>query len=289
MTRLTVRIALIALGAITLFLISVGLFGSWWRLPHMPTAEEWSALFGASALGALFFAWHQIRQVDQSNRELIRTNELARRANVEAIRPRVQVSLDVARTVWKRRSGTVEGNMYITVRNSGPTPAQEVRLTVDNPFDSLDAFFHGGKRAEVMNELNQVFDGTVRFSTLRPGAKYIWFLGRAPEIFDESNTVRRWRVEARFRSTAVTEEHVDVSELDLDLEKRLEIEENPLKRIGRDLEVVGDHLKVLSRRRSPSTLSLSEDAMTALSERHVDRGFPRPSLRRSASLFRTRR
>lgn len=43
--------------AFAVFCLSVALFGSWWRFPNMPTAEEWSAFFGASALVALVFAW----------------------------------------------------------------------------------------------------------------------------------------------------------------------------------------------------------------------------------------
>lgn len=62
--RLIVRVLLAIAGVFVAFAVGVAVFGSWWRLPNMPTAEEWSALFGAFALGALFFAWHQIRQVD---------------------------------------------------------------------------------------------------------------------------------------------------------------------------------------------------------------------------------
>lgn len=249
----------------------------------MPTAEEWSALFGASALGALFFAWHQIRQVDQSNRELINTNELMRRANVEAIRPRVQVSLDTTRTVNKVRGGKVEGNIFVSVQNIGASPAHDVRLSVSPAFDSLERFFKPGKKDLAMQALNDVFDGSVRFSTLRPGVTYIWFLGRAPEIFDEDNPFRRWRAQARFSSSASNEEHLDVSEMDIDVEKRLELPVDPLIRIGRDIEIVGDRLKDLGNRASP-VVTLTDEAFDALHQSATPIRFPRPRMTRTRRL-----
>ncbi|GEC74184.1 hypothetical protein [Microbacterium maritypicum] len=278
--KLGIRIVIVVVGLVVAFTLSVTLFGSWWRFPHMPTAEEWSALFGASALGALFFAWHQIRQVDRSNRELINTNELMRRANVETIRPRVQVSLDTTRTVNKVRGGKVEGNIFVSLKNIGASPAHDLRLTVSPAFDSLEKFFKSGKKDLAMKALNEVFDGSVRFSTLRPGATYIWFLGRAPEIFEDENPFRRWRVEARFASTASSDEHVDISELDVDVEKRLELPVDPLVRIGRDIEIVGDRLKDLGGRPSP-TLTLADEAFDALRQPRTRLRIPRPRFRRS--------
>ena len=101
--RTVLRVFAVVLAAFALFCTSVAFGGSWWRFPDMPTTEEWSAFFGVSALMALGFAWYQIRQVDQSNKALIVSNELARQVNLEAVRPRVQVALEASRLVTRTR------------------------------------------------------------------------------------------------------------------------------------------------------------------------------------------
>lgn len=55
-TRIVLTVLAVAVVAFGLFCVGVAVWGSWWRFPNMPTAEEWSALFGASALVALGFA-----------------------------------------------------------------------------------------------------------------------------------------------------------------------------------------------------------------------------------------
>lgn len=223
-----------------LFSVSVAVWGSWWRFASMPTAEEWSAIFGASALIALGFAWYQIRQVDQSNRTLIASNELARQVNIEAVRPRVQVTLETDRIVTGNRGAPVEGRLYIAVRNIGVSPAHNVRLTVTPPFTSLEHFFNPGMMTEYFAEVNEAFNGKTYFLTLSPGNNYVWFLGQAPEIFDAGAEVPRcWEVEAEYSGTSTPAPFHDTFVLDLDIEKRIKLPVDPLVRIGKDLETVG--------------------------------------------------
>ncbi|MCR2785554.1 MULTISPECIES: hypothetical protein [unclassified Microbacterium] len=82
-------LACVLAAVFVLFGVSVAAWGSWWRFEGMPTAEEWFALFGVSALVALAFAWYQIRQVDHSNRQPIASNAHSQRVNMEGVRPRV--------------------------------------------------------------------------------------------------------------------------------------------------------------------------------------------------------
>ncbi|WP_242089625.1 hypothetical protein, partial [Microbacterium lacticum] len=114
-------------------------------------------------LVAIGLTLYQIRQVDASNRELIRSNELARDANLEISRPRVQVYLQADRQVWKDRTKPVDGTMFVAVTNIGRSPATNVRLAVDIPFTSMEEFFKPGMMATHFEDLNSTFDGSTRF------------------------------------------------------------------------------------------------------------------------------
>ncbi|WP_417218591.1 hypothetical protein [Arthrobacter sp.] len=266
--RIVLTVAAVVVAAFGLFSASVAIWGSWWRFSDMPTAEEWQAVFGASALVALGFAWYQIRQVDQSNKALIASNELARQVNIEAVRPRVQVALEASRFVQKDRGAAATGTLYIAVRNIGVSPASDVRLNVSPPFTSLEKFFKPGMMGEHFAEVNETFNGEVHFPTLNPGNSYIWFLGRVPELFqDGSGIPRRWEVETEYTGTASPEPFRETFVLDLDVEKRIELPVDPLVRIGKDIEVVGSHLKAI-KGVVPRELTLSDESVKALSRNH---------------------
>jgi len=286
--RIVLAVAVVVVAAFGLFSASVAIWGSWWRLPHMPTAGEWQAIFGASALVALGFAWYQIRQVDQSNKALIASNELARRVNVEAVRPRVQVALESSRFVQRDRGAAATGSLYIAVRNIGVSPASDVRLKVSPPFTSLEKFFKPGMMSEHFGEVNESFNGEVHFATLNPGNSYIWFLGRVPELFqDGSGIPRRWEVETNYTGTAFRELFRETFVLDLDVEKRIESPVDPLVRIGKDIEIVGSELKAI-KGVVPRELTLSDDSVRALSRNHGTRSSA-VRARRAPSWLRRRR
>lgn len=247
-TRARSRILVIAgsaVGAFAIFCGSVALFGAWWRFENMPTAEEWQGLFGATVLVAIGLTLYQIRQVDASNRELIRSNELARDANLEISRPRVQVYLQADRQVWKDRTKPVDGTMFVAVTNIGRSPATNVRLAVDIPFTSMEEFFKPGMMATHFEDLNSTFDGSTRFPILNPRSTYVWFFARVPRVFEAGPEMpRQYRVTARYESSSGVH-YVEEMILDLDVEKRLELPAPPLRRIGRDIEIVGDELKAI--------------------------------------------
>lgn len=255
----------------------------------MPTAEEWSAIFGASALVALGFAWYQIRQVDQSNKALIASNELARQVNLEAVRPRVQVALEPTRFVRKDRGGPVEGTLHIAVRNIGVSPAHGVRLHVNPPFTSLEKFFKPGMMGTHFAGVNETFSGNVSFHTLNPGNTYIWFLGQVPDLFDDDSGIpRRWEVEAEYTGTASSEPFRETFVLDLDVEKRIELPVDPLVRIGKDIEVVGSKLDAI-KGVVPKKLTLSDDSFAALTTRSHGKRPSAVGARRAPSWLRRRR
>lgn len=270
MKKLSPRNRLIAAGITVVIVfaalcISAAVFGAWWRYPNMPTADEWQALFGASVLVALALTWLQIRQVESSNRQLIDANELARRANLEISRPRVQVLLQADRQVFKDRSADVRGTMYISIRNIGQSPARNVRLTVDVPFTSMEKFFNPGMMTQHFSEINAVFDGSVRFPVLNAeSGNYVWFLGRVPELFNAPATVpRRYTVSASYESTG-GESYSEETILDLDIEKRVELAAPPLARIAKDIQVVGEVLKNV---RTDMRTARQNEAATRVDER----------------------
>lgn len=244
-------------------------------------------MFGVSALAALAFAWHQIRQVDRSNRELIASNAASRRLNMEGMRPRVQVSLQPRRFVTRNRGADAIATIYIEVRNIGPSPAHNVRMLVDPPFTSSEDFFDQGKRDAHFEMVNKAFNGEISFPTLHPGNTYIWYLGRAPEVFHQAQEIpRRWTIHAQYDGTMSDEGFQDSFTLDLDVETPVDISENPLIRIGKDLEVVGDRLRDINRS-VPRKLTLDEESISRLYSAAARRR-SRPSIRRSRRLGRGR-
>lgn len=252
---LALSLLAVAAALFTVFCGTVALWGSWWRkIENMPTPEEWSAFFGASALGAVAFAWYQIRQVEQSNKQLAASNEEAKKAseaamkvNVETIRPRVQVSIEHTRSVGRFRGGPSRGTAFISVRNAGASPAHDVRLGVTPAFTSLESSFREGMMPDHFAKVNAFFDGSVVFPTLTVGKNYIWYLGLVPDIYkDDSGLPRRWTVTTEYRGTETLGEFSDTFVLDLDVEKLIELPVDPLDRIGRDLEVVGSEMKKIS-------------------------------------------
>lgn len=287
--RIVLSVAAVVVVAFGLFSASVAIWGSWWRFPNMPTAEEWSAIFGASALVALGFAWYQIRQVDQSNKALIASNELARQVNVEAVRPRVQVALEPTRFVRKNRGAPAEGTLHIAVRNIGVSPAHEVRLRVNPPFTSLEKFFNHGMMGAHFAAVNETFSGDVSFRTLNPGNTYIWFLGQVPDLFDDASGIpRRWEVEAEYTGTASLEPFHETFVLDLDVEKRIELPVDPLVRISKDIEAVGTELKAI-KGVVQKKLTLSDDSFEALGKRSRWIRSSAAGARRAPSWLRRRR
>jgi hypothetical protein len=243
---LTVGVALVS--AFVLFCGSVAIWGSWWRFEGMPRPEEWSAFFGASALFALLFAWYQIRQVDESNKALIRSNDLAREVNLETVRPRVQIALDVTRSV--SRLSPQRGAVYVAVRNTGPTPAYDVRLQVSPPFTSLEEFFRPGTMDEHFAKVNSFFDGSIRFPTLQSGKSYVFFMGLIPGFFDEHASLpREWVVESEYVGTASRATFKERTVINLDMERQLELPVNPLDRISTELMNVGSELNRANSRR----------------------------------------
>lgn len=290
--RLALIGALIVLAVSGTFALSVAMWGSWWRAPRFPQAEEWSALFGGLALIAVVIAGYQIRQVKTSNREVSRSNEALRLMNRESIRPRVLVDLAFHRAVRKQRGMPVEGDIYLIVTNIGPTTASQVRLGVDVPFDGLDSHFvhMQAGRYRHFSALNRYFDGSIVFQVLAPAKRYQFFLGRFPDTIDDTTGLpRRYEVVVTYEDTILGDSYKDEYVLDLDLDKRLEVAIDPLTRIGKDLEVVGDELKKI-RQSVPDTLGLDDEqlreVLNSVRARKTSRA---PSIRPARTLRRARR
>jgi len=287
--RLALIGTLVALAIAGIFALSVAMWGSWWRVPRFPQAEEWSALYGGLALIAVVIAGYQIRQVDTSNREVSKSNEALRLMNRESIRPRVLVDLAFHRAVRKQRGMPVEGDIYLIITNIGPTTASQVRLGVDVPFDGLDRHFAQKQagRYRHFSALNGYFDGTVVFQVLAPAKRYQFFLGHFPDTIDDSTGVpRRYEVVVTYKDTILGDSYKDEYVLDLDLDKRLEIAIDPLTRVGKDLEVVSEELKKI-RQSIPDALGLDDEQLRAVLNSVRARKTSRaPSIRAARTLRR---
>jgi len=70
-------------------------------------------------------------------------------------------------------------------------------------------------------------------------------------------------VQADYRDTILGDTYNDEYILDLDLERRLELPIDPLLRVGKDLEVVGDELRNI-RKAVPDALALDDDQLRAV-------------------------
>ena len=266
--RLVLTLILIPLLALGLFVLSAATLGSWWRVAFMPTPNEWSAFFGASALIAIGFAWYQIRQVDHSNQELIASNEEMRRVSLEAVRPRVIVELTFHRLVRRDRGAPFQGEIDVVIRNYGAAPARNVALTVNRPFSSLPVFFKEGMMGEHLKEINRHFDGSVSYPALNPGKRYMFFLGRHPTLTDDPDVTRSYTVTATYSDESGRNHFVDTFTLDLDIERRIEAPVDPLERIGKDLEVIGTRLREI-KTAIPDELTLSKEG-----KRQINRPSP---------------
>jgi len=239
--------AVAALAVVAVLLrVSVTMFGSWWRFAGAPTADEWSAFFGAFVVVGLVFAWYQLRQVDQSNRALAESNEEVRRVNIELVRPRVLVDLDYEHSLFKNRRAQFSGNITIVVRNVGPSNARDVRLTISPPIESLEHFFKPNMMTEYLAGVNSKFSGSVLFPHLAPGRRHGYFLGRFPDLTDdESGLPRRYTVVATYTDAHAAHRFEETFILDLDVNRSIEVTTDPVARLGKDVEVVGDELKLI--------------------------------------------
>lgn len=121
------------------------------------------------------------------------------------------------------------------------------------------------------------------FKTLHPGNAYIWFLGQAPALFEETTGVpRRWELEAEYTGTLSDVPFYDSSVIDLDVEKRIELRIDPLIRIGKDLEEVGSQLGAI-KKAIPNEVMLTAASFASIGERWGRRKPVRPRARRAPS------
>lgn len=205
----------------------------------MPSPDEWSALWGALGLAALLFAWVQLRQVSESNQALIKANEESRRVAIEAARPRVQVSLALHRSVFKNPS-VAQGVAFIEVLNTGASTAEQVRMTVSPSFSSKSLTPLKGTLDEYFATLNESFAGDVVFEHLRPGVAYVWTLGEIPDLFVETDTPRRYVIEVQYQSPLEPKGFRETHTIDLNLEGRADNPVDPIRRLGKQVEVLTD-------------------------------------------------
>ncbi|MBT1541470.1 hypothetical protein KK103_06825 [Curtobacterium flaccumfaciens pv. flaccumfaciens] len=242
-----VLIAFLAMAAVLGVLrLTVSLFGSWWRFEGAPTAEEWSAFFGAFVVGGLVIAWFQLRQVDRSNRELASSNDDVRRVNLELVRPRIIVDLEYQRALFKSRHGQLSGSIMVIVSNGGASTASDVRLSLTPGFQSLEQFFKPGKMEEYLSEVNAKFQGAVLFPQLAAGVRHGYFLGRFPDLTEDATGLpRRYIVKVQYNDVSRKHQFEESFVLDLDVNRSIEISADPVARLGKDVEVVGDELKLI--------------------------------------------
>jgi hypothetical protein len=229
----------------------------------------------------LVFAWYQLRQVDESNRALGESNEEVRRVNIELVRPRVLVDLDYERSLFKSRRAQFSGNITIVVRNVGPSNARDVRLTISPAIESLEHFFKPNMMTEYLAGVNSKFNGSVLFPHLAPDRRHGYFLGRFPDLTDdESGLPRRYTVVATYTDAHASHRFEETFILDLDVNRSIELTTDPVARLAKDMEVVGDELKLIRQGVQSNFRLQREQADRNLPNRRVN-SIPNPSASRS--------
>ena len=157
-------------------------FDVWWRIEGWPTAAEWQAFWALVAalitLGAVVFAGMQLRKMSEANRQ---ASDAAR----DQVRPYVQVSLKLEMLpAGNPKEESLEGIAFVAVRNTGASPARNLRLSVDPPFENS-----GRDGGDIDNAvvLNEVFSEKTTIPMLAAGEEYLYVWDLTEELMAEDS------------------------------------------------------------------------------------------------------
>ena len=190
------------------------------------------ALAVAAAGVALFFAGRQLSELIRSNNELAASN-----ANL--MRPFVVVDLKLQKHSLKPGSGNTQASAFVLVQNIGRTPAKNLTLSVDPPFESTVETLE----EMMLPSLNETFSGKpVRMLTAARPMKFL--LDRVSDALKAPSLPQSYTVVARYSDIGGTNTYEETFELEMGPWALTVSEEEPLARLSKDLQAVADAIKV---------------------------------------------
>lgn len=230
----------------------------------MTDAVFWAAVQGIgtvlaaiAAIIALVIAGRQLSQVIASNKLLAASNEAMTESNIALTRPYVVVDFEFTPTVT--RGGSTFGvSVFVTVRNDGKTPAHNVAMSVDRPFEPISTPNTDGWR-EAIADLNRMTDGSTVLRSLTNTRPLKYYLD-GEELFGKGNEpAPSWRVEARYEDSDGREYHEFFS-LEVEPWRRSIAIADPLVRIGKYVDAVAHAVKALDGTVKSKKLEVRVDA-----------------------------
>lgn len=137
----------------------------WWNIEGWPLPDEWSALWGFFSLVVTIVA---------ATVALLQFGSYIREREQRA-RPYLQADFDFHSVL-----------LYVVVKNTSGSPATNIAIAVDTPFDSTES-----ERSEVLGRLTS---NAYRISQLAPGRDIRWFFDRAPDYYSDETKPRKYTV-----------------------------------------------------------------------------------------------
>ena len=215
----------------------------------MPTPEEWTAVLGISAIGALLLTLKQLKQVDESNR-------LLESSMIEATRPKVIAYLDLQFITYRSIHSDAEAYVGIIIKNIGASTAHDVRLFVTPPFELDDRFFENQNAKPAQQKINADFNGQIRFHTLAPNIQHQWMLGYARQMLASHGTIQdQWEITIEYTDPAANRSFSEVFHLRLPEEIRRPFKTDQITRISKNIAEIEKHLKSISQGINIKTIS----------------------------------
>lgn len=163
-------------------------------------------------------------------------------SNVAAIRPYVTVDLDF-RPALSRSGGIHEISVAVRIENVGRTPAKDLKLQLNPPFDAEDG---GPSRREFVKSIeapNLLMNGESVIKTLTPRRPMIYPVGdSASAMGSEESTPGEWAVEASYED-AEGREFRDTFTLALAPWRLALVNVDPLQRAAKNIEGVAYEIK----------------------------------------------
>jgi hypothetical protein len=217
----------------------------------MTDAVFWAAVQGIgtilasiAALIALVIARGQLRELVSSNKLLAASNEAVTESNIALTRPYVVVDLEFS--VTPTRSGDTSGTaVLVEIRNDGKTPAHNITMSVDHPFESLSVPDTEGWRKSLA-DLNRLTSGASVLKSLTNSRPLKFYLD-GEELFGVADEpAPTWAVQVTYED-ASGREFRDEFVLEVEPWRRAIAAPDQLQKVGKYIDAVAHELRGIGR------------------------------------------
>lgn len=216
-----------------------------------------TVLAAVAAIIALVIAGRQLGQLIASNKLLAESNAAMTESNVALTRPYVVVDFEFTPTI-SRGGMTFGTSVFVTVRNDGKTPAHNVTMTVDRPFEPVSTPNTDGW-SETIADLNRLMDGSTVLRSLTNTRPLRYYLD-GEELFGTGNEpAPSWKGEVRYEDSD-GREYREFFSLEVEPWRRSIAMADPLIRIGKYLDGVVHAVQNLDRTVKNKKLEVRVDA-----------------------------